>query len=212
VFLRFGVHLARCGVATFSALFVYLSSFCQRTAGDVLRRILGPSLETGTIFDAVLSVNYCAICDLVSVRAVQEKCDEKGGGVRFGKAHEGDGGGIPPFSQSARKGWSTRRWALPWPRVSYWITMPPSVPFWAEAWKKLRPEAISFVIEVGLYVKIWLMVLVAHVAKILMAGMEPDVVNFVGWMEKWLFLASFTSLFARLLLRLYRQIVRSGAL
>jgi hypothetical protein len=26
-----------------------------------LRRILGPSLETGAIFDAVLSVNYCAI-------------------------------------------------------------------------------------------------------------------------------------------------------
>src|SRR6266478_1191338 len=43
----------------------------------VLRRILGPSLETGTVFDAVLSVNYCANCDSVSVRAVQEKCDEK---------------------------------------------------------------------------------------------------------------------------------------
>ncbi len=61
MFLQFGVHLARCGIATFSALFVYLSSFCQRAAGDVLRRILGPSLETGAVFDAVLSVNYCAI-------------------------------------------------------------------------------------------------------------------------------------------------------
>jgi hypothetical protein len=79
VFLRFGVHLARCGIATFSALFVYLSSFCQRAAGDGLRRILGPSLETGAIFDAVLSVNYCAIAIRVSVRAVQEKCDEKAG-------------------------------------------------------------------------------------------------------------------------------------
>src|SRR6266446_3143075 len=47
----------------------------------VLRRILGPSLETGTVFDAVLSVNYCANCDSVSVRAVQEKCDEKGLGA-----------------------------------------------------------------------------------------------------------------------------------
>jgi len=37
----------------------------------------GPSLETGTVFDALLSVNYCAILDWVSVRAVQEKCDEK---------------------------------------------------------------------------------------------------------------------------------------
>jgi hypothetical protein len=45
----------------------------------VLRRILGPSLETGAVFDAVLSVNYCANCDCVSVMAVQEKCDEKGG-------------------------------------------------------------------------------------------------------------------------------------
>ena len=43
----------------------------------VLRRILGPSLETGAVFDAVLSVNYCAIAIGVSVRAVQEKCDEK---------------------------------------------------------------------------------------------------------------------------------------
>jgi hypothetical protein len=56
VFLRFGVHLARCGGASFSALFVYLSSFCQRAAEDVLRRIMGPSLKTGAVFDAVLSV------------------------------------------------------------------------------------------------------------------------------------------------------------
>jgi hypothetical protein len=77
VFLRFGVHLARCGIAAFSALFAYLSSYCQRAAEDVLRRILGPSLETGTIFDALLSVNYCAIAIRVSVSAVQEKCDEK---------------------------------------------------------------------------------------------------------------------------------------
>ena len=78
MFLRFGVHLARCGIATFSALFVYLSSYCQRAAEDVLRRILGPSLETGAVFDAALSGNYCAIAIRVSVRAVQEKCDEKG--------------------------------------------------------------------------------------------------------------------------------------
>ncbi len=44
----------------------------------VLRRMMGPSLETGAVFDAVLSVNYCANCDSVSVRAVQEKCDERG--------------------------------------------------------------------------------------------------------------------------------------
>lgn len=64
---------------------MYLSSFCQRAAGDGLRRILGPPLETDPIFDAVLSVNYCAIAICVSVRAVQEKCDEKGGDLAWAK-------------------------------------------------------------------------------------------------------------------------------
>src|SRR6266404_4077357 len=50
----------------------------------VLRRRMGPSLETGAVFDAVLSVNYCANCDSVSVRAVREKCDEKGLGAAPG--------------------------------------------------------------------------------------------------------------------------------
>jgi hypothetical protein len=45
----------------------------------VLRRILGPSLETGAIFDAALSGNHCTIAIRVSVMAVQEKRDEKGG-------------------------------------------------------------------------------------------------------------------------------------
>src|ERR1700756_1981476 len=42
-----------------------------------LRRMIGPSLKTGAVFDAALSENCCAICDLVSVMGVQEKCDEK---------------------------------------------------------------------------------------------------------------------------------------
>jgi hypothetical protein len=62
----------------FGCLLVYLSSLCQRAAEDVLRRIMGPSLETGTVFDALLSVNYCAILDWVSVIAVREECDERG--------------------------------------------------------------------------------------------------------------------------------------
>jgi hypothetical protein len=44
----------------------------------VLRRMLGPSLETGAVFETALSGNYCANCDCVSVRAVLEKCDERG--------------------------------------------------------------------------------------------------------------------------------------
>ena len=43
----------------------------------VLRRMMGPSLETVAVFDAVLSVNYCANCDSVSVTEVQEKCDDE---------------------------------------------------------------------------------------------------------------------------------------
>jgi len=69
-------------VAAFAALFVHLCSFCQRAAEDVLRRIIGPSLETGAVFDALLSVNYCAILIGVSVIDVREKCDEKGPGCK----------------------------------------------------------------------------------------------------------------------------------
>jgi len=57
----------------------------------ILRRILGPSLETGAVLDAVLSVNYCANWDWVSVRAVLEKCDERKGRVRASRAAQGDG-------------------------------------------------------------------------------------------------------------------------
>jgi hypothetical protein len=42
-------------------LFVYLSSLFSKSRRNDLRRIMGPSLETGAVFDAVLSVNYCAI-------------------------------------------------------------------------------------------------------------------------------------------------------
>jgi hypothetical protein len=59
--VRFGVHFTGFMVAPSAALFVYLSSFCQRAAEDVLRWMTGPSLETDTVFDALLSVNYCAI-------------------------------------------------------------------------------------------------------------------------------------------------------
>ena len=50
----------------------------------VLRRMMGPSLETGAVLDAVLSVNYCAIAIGVSVMAVREKCDEKEQGEEIG--------------------------------------------------------------------------------------------------------------------------------
>ena len=61
-------------------LLLYLSTcrlFVKEPPKMVLRRMMGPSLETGTVFDAVLSVNYCANCDSVSVTEVQEKCDDE---------------------------------------------------------------------------------------------------------------------------------------
>ena len=110
-------------MAASAALFVYLSSLCQRAAEDVLRQMTGPSLETGTVFDALLSVNYCAILIGVSVIAVREKCEEKG--LRTDQGHRSVrcrqlGKGLPSaiplgfargfgktgqaFSKSARRG------------------------------------------------------------------------------------------------------------
>src|SRR5260370_17012250 len=72
--------LLGCGVAACTAY----RPLVKEPPKMVLRRMMGPSLETGAVFDAVLSVNYCANCDSVSVRAVQEKCDEKGLGAASG--------------------------------------------------------------------------------------------------------------------------------
>ena len=43
------------------------------------------------VFDALLSVNYCAIAICVSVMAVQEKCDEKNQGREVARQRVGDG-------------------------------------------------------------------------------------------------------------------------
>jgi hypothetical protein len=57
VFLRFGVHLPRCGIVTFSRLSSTFASTFQRAPKMVLGRMLGPSLETDTVFDIALSGN-----------------------------------------------------------------------------------------------------------------------------------------------------------
>jgi hypothetical protein len=64
--------------------------------------MMGPSLETGTVFDAALSGELLRDCDSVSVIAVQEKCDEQGGSCGSENPMR-ETAGIPPFSQSARK-------------------------------------------------------------------------------------------------------------
>ena len=83
-------------------------------------------------------------------------------------------------------------------------------PFGTEVWKKLRPHALSTTIEIGVYLRYWIMVLVAHVAKFVMsgAGIDPWLVRLVGWMENIVFIASFASFFFRLLVRLYSETKR----
>jgi hypothetical protein len=70
----------------------------------VLRRMLGPSLETGTVLDIALSGNYCAIAIRVSVMAVQEKCDDKGLKDAFGHRSLRVGSCAGPLLEKREKG------------------------------------------------------------------------------------------------------------
>ena len=77
-FLQFGVHFSGCGLATSTALF----SCCQRAAEN------GFAADFGSVSGDGRSSRCCTVgeflhnCDWVSVRAVQEKCDERRGRVR----------------------------------------------------------------------------------------------------------------------------------
>ncbi len=63
----------------------------------VLRRMMSPSLETGAVLDAALSVNYCAIRDCVSAMGVTLVCDEKRPARPVAKFGEGDGVSLSLF-------------------------------------------------------------------------------------------------------------------
>jgi hypothetical protein len=52
----FGVRSRR-----FCCIICVLVVLLSKSRRNDLRRIMGLSLETGTVFDAALSVNYCAI-------------------------------------------------------------------------------------------------------------------------------------------------------
>jgi hypothetical protein len=97
VSLRFGVHFSGCGVAAFSALFVYLVVLLSKSRRRCFAADFGSVSGDGRSFRCCTVGELLRDCDLVSVRAVREKCDEKSGGVRFGKAHARDGRGIPPL-------------------------------------------------------------------------------------------------------------------
>jgi len=77
----------------------------------ILRRMMGPSLKTATVFDAALSGNYCVNCDSVSVIAVQEKCDEKGLGAASGHRNVRCRQFVRAPSRSTRRG-APRPWLL----------------------------------------------------------------------------------------------------
>jgi hypothetical protein len=93
VFLRFGVHLVGCEVTAFTA--------CQHVVKEAAEN--GFAADFGFVSGDGRSFRCCTVgelsrdCDLVSVRAVQEKCDEKGRGVRSEKPMRDTGRGIPPL-------------------------------------------------------------------------------------------------------------------
>src|SRR5712692_307041 len=69
----------------------------------VLRRMMGPSLETDPVFRCCTVGELLQDCDSVSVIAVQEKCDEKGLGSASGHGVLGVGSSAgPPFGYPPR--------------------------------------------------------------------------------------------------------------
>ena len=74
MFLRFGVHLARCGLAAFAA---YLR-VVKEAAENGFAADFGSVSGDGHNFRCCTVGELLRDCDLVSVRAVQEKCDERG--------------------------------------------------------------------------------------------------------------------------------------
>jgi hypothetical protein len=79
--------------------------------------------------------------------------------------------------------------------------------FRAEAWKRLRPKVLAGVVEAGEYVTLFAGLLVAHVVKTLIAaaGVDPDIISSVSFMEKWVWIAAFGAFFWRVLLRIWRR-------
>ena len=111
-------------------------------------------------------------------------------------------------SQSVRGKWAPMQMICIFSCETIVPTLP--MPFGTEAWKKLRPHVLSAVIEIGIYLRYWLMVLVAHVVRLVMSagGIDLWLVGLVGWMENIVFIASFASFFWRLLVRLYNETTR----
>jgi hypothetical protein len=89
-------------------------------------------------------------------------------------------------------------------------TLMQSLPFWTKVWNNLRPHAAAAAIEVGVYLRYWTMVLVAHAVRLIMSavGIDAWLITLVGWMENVVFVSSFASFFWRLMVRLYNETKR----
>jgi hypothetical protein len=80
--------------------------------------------------------------------------------------------------------------------------------FWTTVWQRLRPLALSQIVDFGQYLFLWAAVLGAHFIRSLMAasGIEQDILQPIAWLERWVFIASFVSFFWRVLVRLYESV------
>ena len=78
--------------------------------------------------------------------------------------------------------------------------------FFATIWKRLRPHALAGAVEFGQYLILWTGVLGVHFVKVLAAvsGVEPEIIQPVSFMEKWVWIASFAAFFWRVIIRVWR--------
>jgi hypothetical protein len=83
--------------------------------------------------------------------------------------------------------------------------------FFVTVWTRLRPAALSAVVDFGQYVFLWAGVLGAHLIKVLAAasGLEVEVIRAISFMERWTWIASFAAFFLRVLLRVSRGLVEA---
>jgi hypothetical protein len=79
--------------------------------------------------------------------------------------------------------------------------------FFREAWKGLRPKALAATIDIGEYVVLWAGLIVADVVKVIAAtaGVDPEVIQSVSFMEKWAWIASFAAFFLRIVVRSWKS-------
>jgi hypothetical protein len=86
--------------------------------------------------------------------------------------------------------------------------MATSPSFVSSVWSRLRFDAVAVAVDFGNYLLIWAGVFGAHLVKLLAAtlNVDPDVISFVAFLEKWVWIASFGAYFWRVVLRLGRAL------